>query len=47
MAPTKIASGPHEGHTHYECDACNMWFETDRELKEHGMKTHAEKIPAA
>ena len=47
MAEAKVMSGSHSGHTHYECDVCNQYFETEKELKEHGMKVHAPKIPAA
>jgi hypothetical protein len=46
MSQAKIESGSHKGHTHYECTSCNQWFETDKELREHGMKTHPQKVPA-
>jgi hypothetical protein len=47
MPEARILTGGHSGHTHYECDVCNQWFETEKEMNEHGMKVHSPKIPAA
>jgi len=46
MAEAKVTSGSHTGHTHYECDVCNQYFETANELREHGMKAHPQQVAA-
>lgn len=47
MGQALVETGPHKGHTHYECDACSMYFETAKELVDHGAKVHPVQVAAA